>query len=195
MAKKKPTPPVLTAQEQRFLQSYGIDENTSIEFFTRQPNLLLVYMVLSLGAYGLYWHYRNWEAVRVAGGRRMWPLVRAFFAVIFAWPLFKIMILQARARGFDRLYSGGLLAVAYVIPAVVVSLIFRGSDYKDNNFLIAEILVSVISLGVLLFVQNAVIWNNPRKQTQQYDKTTPVEILCIGLLCVLPLLLVTFSKP
>jgi hypothetical protein len=152
-------------------------------------------MVMSLGAYGFYWHYQNWEAVRVAGGRKMWPLVRALFAVVYAWPLFRIMILQARARGFDRRYSGGQLALAYAIPPVAAAIAFRGRDYKDDQFLIAEIAVSIVSLGVLLLAQYAVIWNNPSKRVRMYSKTRPIEVFCIALLCVLPLLLNAFSGP
>lgn len=194
MAKKKTTPSVLTEREQRFLKSYDITEDTPIQFFTRQPALLLVYMVLSLGAYALYWFYRNWDAVRVATGQKMWPFWRALFAVIYAWPLFKIMTLQAKTRGFEKPYSGGWLALAYLLPGIVVSIAFRGEKY-DDRFLIARIGVSVLSVFVFLLAQHAIMWNNSRKQTEPYDKTTPAELLCIGLLCVLPLLLVTFSKP
>lgn len=155
--------------------------------------MLLVYMVLSLGAYALYWFYRNWDAVRQASGQKMWPFWRALFAIIYVWPLFKIMVLQARARGYEGPhYSGGLLALAYIVPGFVVSVWSQNSH--DDKFLVARIAVSVLAVFVFLLVQRAVLWNNPVKQNRAYDKTTPAEVSCVGLLCALPPMLMFLSR-
>jgi hypothetical protein len=190
-----PVPPseILKERDLRFLESYGLTGDAKTTFFTRQPALLALYMLMSLGSYALYWFYRNWDAVRVASGRRMWPLARAFFAVIYAWPLFKIMILQAKVRGYSKPYPGGLLALLYVLPQMVVGLSSHARTY-DNVFLQYEIIVSIASVAVLILVQDAIMWNSLIKREIPYNKVARGEIWCIALLCVFPVLLSLFSK-
>jgi len=181
--------PDITPKDEQFLQSYGLTARSEIAFFTRQPALLLTYMVLSLGSYGLYWFYRNWDAVRVASGHKMLPLLRAIFAIFYAWPLFKIMILQARERGFDQNYSGGALALGYLVPNILAGLNSSGSDMQDDTFLATEIVVAIISVCMLLLAQHAVIYNNPLKRTTMHSPVTKFEVFFIILVCVLPIVL------
>jgi hypothetical protein len=193
MSKHVPPSEILSERDQRFLESYGLAGDTRIAFFTRQPALLALYMVMSLGAYALYWFYRNWDAVRVASGRKMLPLVRAIFGIFYAWPLFKIMILQARVRGYTKPYSGGGLALLYIVPPLVAGFSPHAAKY-DNVFLQHEIIVSIVSVAALLLVQDALMWNNIAKREEPYNSVARGEIWCIALLCVLPVLLSIFSK-
>jgi len=193
MSKHVPASEILTERDQRFLESYGLTGESNIAFFTRQPALLALYVVMSLGAFGLYWSYRNWDAVRVASGRKMLPLLRAIFSIIYAWPLFKIMILQARVRGYTKPYSGGGLALLYVLPPLIAGFSPHAAKY-DNVFLQHEIIVSIVSVAALLLVQDAIMWNNIAKRDQPYNVVARGEIWCIALLCVLPVLLSLFTK-
>jgi hypothetical protein len=174
--------PKLSPSEQR-MQDVGQD----VPFFTRQPALLLIYMVFSMGSYALYWMYRNWDAVRAASGKRMWPIMRALFAIIYVWPLFKIMVLQAHKRGYENKWlSGGLLALVYVLPTVTVSLVRYTHTYNNTDVMLT-IGIAIISTFVLLAAQHVAIYRSPSKVDAMYSATSRTELFFIAIVCVLPL--------
>jgi hypothetical protein len=183
-------PPDITARDKQFLRTYQLDSKKQVEFFARQPQLLLLFMVLSLGTYALYWFWRNWDAVRKANGQKLWPLPRSIFAVFYAWPLFKIMVLQARQRGFERPYYGGQLALAYVLPGLTLALSPYGQEY-GNAFVVAQIAIAVINTVVLGLAQQAARYGmriSPHEELG-YHPFTRWEIVFVIVFCVAPVLL------
>lgn len=68
----------------------------------------------SLGWYALYWFYRNWQAIRlISGRRRIWPVWRSVFALIWIFACFRAL---DRLTGPHRFGALGwcLPALAYV---------------------------------------------------------------------------------
>jgi hypothetical protein len=63
----------------------GIDYKFS--FFTPSTTKLVVMSIFTLGLYELYWFYKNWLVINNAG-KKCNPLLRAFFAPLFAYACF-----------------------------------------------------------------------------------------------------------
>lgn len=76
----------------------------------------------TLGFYQLYWFYRNWVRVREHTGRRLLPLVRAFFAPLWSYSLFDEVAEQARGAGVAVGWSAMLLALAFFLVSAAWQL-------------------------------------------------------------------------
>jgi hypothetical protein len=180
-------PPDITDRDKQFLRSYGLNSKKQVKFFARQPQLVLLFMVLSLGTYGIYWSYCNWDAVRRTGGQKIWPLPRAILAILYAWPLFKIMVLQARQRGFERGYTGGMLALGYLLPSIVLAFTPYGKAY-DNKFVAAEIAIALISSAVIWLAQEAARYDM-RLSPHEEPRFSPVgrwEVAFVIVFAIMP---------
>jgi hypothetical protein len=138
----------LTTKEQKFLQSYGIEADTKIAFHVRTATVLFWMMVLTSGLYAVYWFYKNWQAVANASEHKISPFWRVVFAVFYTWPLFKIMVLQAKSRGFTRNYSGGWLALGYLFLPSIISSLYRPKAYNAGSVTVS--LVGVVTSAVIL---------------------------------------------
>ncbi|HSX42510.1 MAG TPA: hypothetical protein VLF59_00305 [Candidatus Saccharimonadales bacterium] len=190
---REPLP--ITERDEQFLESYGLTPQRPIEFFSRRPELLVIFMLLSLGSYALYWFYRNWDAVRKANGQKMWPLVRAIFAIFWAWPLFKLMVLQARARGSTSTFSGGGLALFYILPLLLAG---TGSSGKDtfNVAIGGSIIASIIAALALVTAQRLARFAQYARTQEDmpYSPAGRWEGLFVLLFCVYPVLVGLLSK-
>lgn len=98
---------------------------TQKEFSHAQPVWHFVLLnFLSLGLYEIPWFYRNWKRIKELRKLKVTPLLRAVFAPLFAYSLFKNMLKLAKENGYQQKDSPGSLAVAYVF----LSLLWRLPD-------------------------------------------------------------------
>ncbi|MFN2564970.1 MAG: hypothetical protein ABR499_08175 [Gemmatimonadaceae bacterium] len=119
-------------------------------FFPVSIAKLLVMSVFTIGLYELYWFYENWKLVQARTRKRMMPFWRAFFALIWAEPLFKRVAARALDEGVRPVFSPSPMAGLFIL----LTLSFKLPDPYS--------LVCFLSVIPLLRVQRAVIEINRR---------------------------------
>ena len=89
------------------------------------PRKFLTLLIGTVGAYAVYWFYRNWAALNRVKGGIYWPVPRAIFAIFFTHALFKQVdeTLQREGKSFPWSASG--TATLYVASSVISSLLGR----------------------------------------------------------------------
>ena len=98
------------------------EEKTGPAFFTVSENKLLNMYVLSFGLYGIYWFYQNWKLQQRFMDKKIYPVWRSLFAIIFIYPLFRRI--QAHAGDIARQegFNPGFLASLYIATFVLDTL-------------------------------------------------------------------------
>lgn len=71
---------------------------------------LVIMSVCSLGLYVLYWLYRNWMCVKYREGTKIRPLWRAYFSVLYFYPLARRLRRLMKAEGL----SHGIYPLAFL---------------------------------------------------------------------------------
>ena len=83
-------------------------------FFDVGVRKLVVMSVATFGVYEVYWFYRNWAVAR-SRGMNVSPLVRAIFAPLFAWSLFKEIESAAATAQLSIPRRAGALALLFFV--------------------------------------------------------------------------------
>lgn len=84
-------------------------------FFAVSLMKLTVLSICTFGLYEIYWFYRNWKRIQEQGKPDISPFWRAFFSVIFCYPLFKRIQISGVGRGVPSVPQVGLLAIGYIL--------------------------------------------------------------------------------
>ncbi|MGZ5200929.1 MAG: hypothetical protein ACXWC4_14250 [Telluria sp.] len=124
-------------------------------FYVVSRRKLTILFIVTMGAYGVYWFYKNWRQYRDHGAApqevrdSIWPIPRAIFSVFFIHSLFS----KVKALGHDKpqvaAWSDNLhawwLVILYVAVSIADQLAKRsiGSPYTD--------FFGLVGLGLLLF--------------------------------------------
>ena len=77
---------VYKAPEAELLEARG-----ESRFFVTSIRKLVILFVCTLGAYSLYWSYKQWASQRTQMTENIWPSLRAFFAIFFMHSLSRRM--------------------------------------------------------------------------------------------------------
>jgi hypothetical protein len=97
--------------------------------------------------------------------------------------LFKDVLAAATSRGYQKLYSPGLLAAVYVIAKIINNGLHRTDQYHPaiGPSIIA---VSLVSIVPLVLVQKAINYNNEHIQTKSDTQTTNAEkaVIVVGII-------------
>lgn len=101
-------------------------------FFPTSPLKLAVLYFATLGAYPLYWFYKNWSIYKASSGESVTPILRAFFYVFFTHSLFNKIKDAAQQQGIEMPYGSGLLATIFVILALASNVLDRLSARTDE---------------------------------------------------------------
>lgn len=112
-----------------------------VEYFYTPPLrfLLLSCSIPGIGAYYIYWFYKNWAAVKKAqGNQSMYPFWRSIFSVIFCWNLFDRIYSDAKQHGYKH---------AGVLHKVVVSLMITYVTFSCALNILSKIIESNVALG------------------------------------------------
>jgi hypothetical protein len=178
----------LTEKEHQILESYGITDETKLKFFVRRPGALFAVSLVTFGLYDVYWVYKNWVAVRDAGSKKLSPFWRTVFTVFYIYPLFRIMMLQAKRYGYDD-QSAGLLAIGYIFVPYI-SAIGSGSEHASTLTPLmygAQLLSTAVAIFFLVAAQQAAIFANTKGRAEpQYEAFSRFEIgiMLVGILFV-----------
>jgi hypothetical protein len=100
------------------------------EFYVVSKRKFLILFIATLGAYQLYWCYRNWQLQKLATALDIWPAVRAFFLIFFYHSLFRRI--DHRLRQNDRKFYWS--PNAYATGVVALTLISNVLDRLTINF-------------------------------------------------------------
>ncbi len=83
-------------------------------FFDVSVLKLVVMSAVTFNLYQIYWFYMNWKIAKERG-EDVIPVLRAIFAVLFAFPLFKEVRVVGRAAGVEAAQSAGALAFLFFV--------------------------------------------------------------------------------
>jgi hypothetical protein len=84
-------------------------------FFPVSIRKLAIMSLVSFGLYELWWLFKNWKYIQESSGRKIMPAARAFFGVIWVYPLLKEMRKSGQERGVMRRLDAGMIAIAWII--------------------------------------------------------------------------------
>jgi len=76
---------------------------------------VFVMSLCTLGVYQLYWMYRHWRLIQARDRSDIMPFWRAFFGVLFCWPLFQRVKQDGETYSVGESFPAEILAVAYII--------------------------------------------------------------------------------
>jgi hypothetical protein len=77
-----------------------------------------VLSVTTFGLYDLYWMYQNWKLVKEREGQNLMPFWRAFFAVIWIYPLLKRIretLVAHKTIAHEDDLAAGMFAIAWIL--------------------------------------------------------------------------------
>lgn len=182
---------LLSKGEQTFLRGYGLEGTPEVSFLVRAPFALAVMFLLSGGIYGTYWLYKNWQAIRQATERRFSPLWRTLLSIIYLWPLFKIMVVLAKSRGFKAKYPGGLLAAGYIATAFGGSALALVLSTSWELAVVTQVAVSCLYVLFLVTAQQAAAFAVSKQRSKEPRPINNVELIFV--LVGMFILAVTYS--
>src|SRR5574341_995101 len=114
----------------------------------------VILFIFSFGLYSVYWFYKNWKFLKEHSKLDISPFWRAIFQGIFAYSLFKKILVLAKEKGYTENYSPGFLTILYII----ISLLWRLPD--------PYWLISYFSFVPLLSIVNAINYYWKREQPE-----------------------------
>jgi len=79
---------------------------------------VIVMSLVTFGIYELYWMYRHWRLIQGRDRSDIMPFWRAFFGVLFAYPLFKRIGEDGQSHGVEGSFAAGPLAAAYILTVL-----------------------------------------------------------------------------
>ncbi|RRV08422.1 hypothetical protein EGJ27_10265 [Pseudomonas sp. v388] len=105
------------------------------EFYVVSLRKFVILYLATLGWYGLYWFYRQWTENRRFSGSSVLPVLRAMFAFIFVFPLFRKVDQSLRRQELGSMalwwVSAGILFVLSVV-GVVLSMAGEHARVEDS---------------------------------------------------------------
>jgi hypothetical protein len=84
-------------------------------YFYISPLRFIFLEFFTLGAYRIYWLYKNWAAIKKATHQDIWPFLRSLFAIFFYHSLFKRIYRSATTYGYKSSFSSNSLATFMVV--------------------------------------------------------------------------------
>lgn len=91
-------------------------------FFPVSITKLVLLSMCTFNLYTVYWFYKNWKHVNQHETDKVWPAVRAFFAVFFCHSLFQRVRDFQRPSGEACDLAAGWLAVFWIITTLLHKL-------------------------------------------------------------------------
>ena len=107
-------------------------------YLVSRPKFLVLYLT-TLGLYGLYWFYRHWRSYRRYHDAAIWPVPRALFAVIFAFPLFRRIFERAAGEDSKTAFGAALHAAVYAVFEIAGNSVEALSRFGFGDLAITSI--------------------------------------------------------
>src|SRR5437868_2321211 len=134
-------------------------ENGGIRYINRSPKRLALWVVITGGAYLIYWHYKNWKYRKQALHTKIRPIGRRIFNIFYCHSLFAKIHDSASKQGYTNLESHRTLATQYVC-LMLLSWAVEGSWL---GWFLSPLFI-LIALFPLQKVQRAIAYNNSKLQ-------------------------------
>jgi MFS-type transporter involved in bile tolerance (Atg22 family) len=135
-----------------------LPERAPDRYYVVSPTKFWVLSIATAGLYRLYWHYKNWALYRASTGERIWPVMRAIFAIFFTHALFREVDASIRRKALTHSWHPMGAATFYVIASLVENASDRmagrsiGSPWTD----LASILCVPLAISSLYVAQKAI---------------------------------------
>jgi len=122
---------------------------SEIKFFPVSEGKLTTLYILSLGFYGVYWFYKNWELQQPLMDKKIYPFWRAIFSIFFTHSLFRRINEQANVIEKKHRFNANNLATFFVATILVSHLLDRMSSHSASPTMMPNSTVIITSLILL----------------------------------------------
>jgi hypothetical protein len=127
-----------------------------VEFYIVSLRKFVILYLATLGWYGLYWFYRHWSENRRFSGSSVLPVIRAMFAFIFAFPLFRKVDQSLRRQELGAMRSWLLSAgVLLVLSFASVLMVLAGGNAQVEGrvswfgLTLALLIAQILNLSIV----------------------------------------------
>lgn len=117
----KPTPYAAPRSAPLPVESRAV--GAEMPFYVVSPAKFMVLYYLTLGIYGVYWFYRNWNQWRLASGERVLPVIRAVFVIFFVAGLLDRIRGRMDAQGIRHEWNHRAHAAGIIILMVLTTVL------------------------------------------------------------------------
>ena len=156
------------------------------QFYPVSTTKMSVMIFMTLGVYIYYWCYKNWQYIRTLEQSSIWPRARAFFNVVWYFPLFAKLKANNDAREQPKKLISETTAISLFVVYVIVSITYSMRD----DFYVDVLILIVTFLPLALYINRI---NDKAGAAYQHNSRWRLRHLVIGL-CVLPLYLVSIAS-
>jgi len=133
---------------------------------------LILMSLCTFGLYEIYWFYKNWKLIKTRTGQNLRPFWRAFFSIIFCYPLFKHIQDSADSQGCKSNLNPGWLLVGYIALNVTWRL--------PDPFFIISLLTFLPLLPVQGVINDLNLKTAPRAEHNSRFSVTNFAVIIIG---------------
>ncbi len=144
--------------------------------------------LLTFGFYEIYWHYKNWTAVKKAQDiKGIYPFWRAVFPIFFCWSLLSKIHHDAGKYGYKHprafCIAVFIFMGSYFFLSIILSIL--GKLVNDAGVFLS-LLASPLSMVALLITQRAIKFHNTHAISgySKKQKLTKGEMVFIVLGCI-----------
>ena len=142
----RPNADIYRAPDAELLAEPGLEP----EFYVVAPRKFLLLYLGTWGLYEVYWFYRHWRLYRDWHDLKLWPVPRAIFSIIFAYPLFRRIANRGSETGSGQ-WSAGWYAVAYVVLYMVGNFSEFPKPGPNSVIQLASTMIPMFLLAALLY--------------------------------------------
>lgn len=131
-----------------------MDTNSKVLFLYIPISRLIWMYILSLGVYGAYWIYKNWQYLQRRDGLKILPFWRGIFGIVFIYSLFKAIRNDHEAGAIKTAtFSASGLAACWIIIWLFIHArgIYSFANIGTNTF---WNVVSLLMIVIFVPVQN-----------------------------------------
>jgi len=119
---------------------------STTKFYPISPIKFVILSVVTMGAYLVYWFYRNWCYIRLADNRNILPFWRSLFSGFWFYPFYRRVISGKESQGITYLPQAKWFAVVLSVCYLLFSFL---SSADVIGFLCQWILIAISLLLVI----------------------------------------------
>lgn len=129
-------------------------------FYVVSTLKMMVLFIATLGAYQLYWHYKNWRNHQqkdlAEGGTDadIWPWLRMIFAVFFVHSLFREVKIVADTHQRESNFNVSTQATLMVLLMIASAGLSRVPE-KASFFIVAQVLAIILLVPTMFIYRSA----------------------------------------
>lgn len=155
-------------------------------FFSVSRHKFLVLFIATQGLYSVHWFFQNWQAYKRTNGVRIWPMLRALFAIFFVHSLFRKVNQRLLSRGASYPWRPALQAWLWIglpiLGAILARMIARvvGEGGADATGLLMVPVLAFVMLPAVMATNAAA--NDPDGEGNQHYGIANYVWIVLGVL-------------